>query len=159
MTAPEPAIVNLANRKEYPLLIDLAKTVFQRFTAKDFTEEGVDEFLRYLDALPHRPIFSHFVLMAMLNNELAGMMEVRDFSHISLFFVREEYQGCGVGKAALAEALNICLHRRPFLAELTVNSSPFAVEIYKKLGFSALGPMREKNGIRFTPMALAVHPN
>lgn len=35
---------------------------------------------------------------------------------------------------------------------MTVHSSPFAVEIYRHLGFVATGEERTVNGLRFTPM-------
>ena len=35
---------------------------------------------------------------------------------------------------------------------MTANSSPYAVEIYQKLGFHALSEEQKRDGIRFTPM-------
>ena len=34
----------------------------------------------------------------------------------------------------------------------TVHSSPYAVEVYRHLGFAATGPEQTVNGLRFTPM-------
>ena len=39
---------------------------------------------------------------------------------------------------------------------MTVNSSPFAVEIYQKLGFHALSGEQLADGIRFTPMKYTI---
>lgn len=36
--------------------------------------------------------------------------------------------------------------------EITVNSSPYAVKIYKHLGFVPTAEEQTVNGIRFTPM-------
>lgn len=35
---------------------------------------------------------------------------------------------------------------------MTVNSSPYAVPVYEKLGFHATGSEQTVNGLRFTPM-------
>ena len=35
---------------------------------------------------------------------------------------------------------------------LTVHSSPYAVPVYQRLGFTADGPERQEDGIRYTPM-------
>ena len=37
---------------------------------------------------------------------------------------------------------------------MTVNSSPYAVGIYRKLGFKAVDDEQSVNGLRFTPMTL-----
>jgi predicted GNAT family N-acyltransferase len=37
---------------------------------------------------------------------------------------------------------------------VTVNSSPYAVEFYHKMGFVNLSDEIEKDGIRFTPMRM-----
>lgn len=37
-----------------------------------------------------------------------------------------------------------------------MNSSPFAVPIYSKLGFEQTDEMQEKSGIKFLPMSLQI---
>ena len=37
-------------------------------------------------------------------------------------------------------------------AQLTVNSSPYAVEVYRHLGVHAMAPEQLTDGIRYTPM-------
>ena len=44
--------------------------------------------------------------------------------------------------------------KNPALTEITVNSSPNALNIYKKLAFSVMEPEKEKNSIRI----VAVEP-
>ena len=73
-------------------------------------------------------------------------MHIRN-SHIALFFVEPCFQRQGVGRALFLAANDACL-----LDEMTVNSSPYAIEIYKKLGFHAFSEEQLKDGIRFTPM-------
>ncbi|MBU1161235.1 MAG: GNAT family N-acetyltransferase, partial [Proteobacteria bacterium] len=59
-----------------------------------------------------------------------------------------------IGRELLRKSLEICKKDNPALTEITVNSLPNAVNIYKKLGFAELEPEKEKNGIRFVPMKL-----
>ena len=69
-------------------------------------------------------------------------------SHIALFFVDPAVQRQGIG-------------RQLFLADLgeggwdrvTVHSSPYAVEVYRHLGFSPTAEEQlSPDGIRYTPM-------
>jgi len=39
---------------------------------------------------------------------------------------------------------------------ITVNSSRYAIPIYKKLGFEKIDEEKEKDGIKFTPMRLVL---
>ena len=67
--------------------------------------------------------------------------------HISLFFVRREWHRRGVGRALLHAMASAADY-----PEMTVHSSPYAVEVYRRFGFVPLGGEREENGIRYTPM-------
>src|SRR5699024_11434261 len=63
--------------------------------------------------------------------ELAGVLiAVNDLAHIVAFYVKEKFQKRGVGKA-LFERLSDDSNN----SYVTVNASPYAVEIYRKLGF------------------------
>ena len=53
----------------------------------------------------------------------------------------------GIGKKLFLEAV-----RRSKTNIMTVNSSPFAIPVYKKMGFYETDSEKEKNGILFTPM-------
>ena len=57
-----------------------------------------------------------------------------------------------VGQRLLDNSLAICRQNKVDLKEIDVNSSPWAVPVYHKLGFVSDGPEQEVNGIRFTRM-------
>ena len=63
--------------------------------------------------------------------------------HIALFFVDARYQRQGIGRQLFESAKQ---------AGMTVNASPYAVEIYHKLGFVETDKEQVVNGLRFTPM-------
>ena len=83
--------------------------------------------------------------------EPSGVIAFRDFNHITLFFVKEEYQRKGIGRALFQKALEIAQ-----VENISVHSSPFAVECYKSLGFKVLDAEKVELGIRYIPMEYLV---
>ncbi len=136
----------------------LVNRVFQTFVAPQYSQEGVDEFLRYAqgEAMAARARANHFVLVAELDGSLVGAIEVRHYSHISLLFVEETFQRRGTARELVRRALEVCTGSLVDLKTVTVNSSPNAVPAYQRLGFQLLGPEQTVNGIRFVPMALSI---
>jgi GNAT superfamily N-acetyltransferase len=134
---------------------ELIARVFQAFVAPDLTPEGVQEFLKYVqpESLLERSQVNHFVLVGLAQDRIVGVIEVRGYQHVSLLFVDQAYQGRGIARDLWRRALDICRREKPGLAEVSVNSSPYAVPIYEKLGFRSQGPEQNVHGIRFVPMA------
>ncbi len=123
----------------------LVERVFMQFEAPDYPAEGIHTFHSFL----HNPeaVAALVFYGTYVEDQLVGVLATRGNSHVALFFVEPCYQRQGVGRALFSAALDACL-----ADEMTVNSSPFAVEIYKKLGFHALSEEQLADGIRFTPM-------
>lgn len=123
----------------------LVERVFMQFEAPDYEPEGVATFHAFL----HNPDAVDALVFygAYDDDDLVGVLATRGGSHIALFFVAPCYQRQGVGRALLAQALQACTSDA-----MTVNSSPYAVEIYRHLGFHALSGEQLSDGIRFTPM-------
>ncbi len=136
----------------------LVTRVFREFIASDYSDEGVAEFLSYAraESLAARQETGHFVLLAVAAGQLVGAIEMRNLDHISLLFVDPAFQGKGVATELVRRSLDLCRDRRPDLSTITVNSSPYAVPIYARLGFRPTGPQQTKHGISFVPMVLAV---
>lgn len=86
---------------------------------------------------------------------LAGVVAVRDNTHLFSLYVASPWHGQGVGRRLWEVAREGALSRgNPGC--FTVNSSAFAESMYRHLGFTATGPMAEMHGIRFIPMQLAL---
>ena len=134
----------------------LVARVFRRQVAALFPEEGIEEFLRYIDpaAILARVECNHFFLVAMAEGKLVGAIAVRDFEHVSLLFVETAFQRQGIARGLLDRAVEACRNHRPDQCEIDVNSSPNAVPAYESLGFRHLGPEQIENGIRFVPMVM-----
>ena len=141
---------------EEAAVCELALRVFGQFVAPQFSSEGRREFQSYAD--PHllrlRSRWNHLVLLAVDDDAIAGMIEVRDDGHVTLFFVEGEHQGEGIGGELLRRSLSISEMRNPNLSRVTVNSSPNAVAIYERLGFRKAGAERDGDHIRSVPMVL-----
>ncbi len=118
--------------------------VFLEFEAPDYPQQGVDEFRRFLADEGELRKLRFFGIWE--QERLAGILAMRH-AHISLFFVRKEFHKQGMGRALFQFVLEQTGYRR-----VTVNSSPYAQEFYRKLGFIPTAAEQITNGIRFIPM-------
>jgi GNAT superfamily N-acetyltransferase len=136
----------------------LVAEVFMEFVGCGYPPEGVREFLGYVrpELLSERSRLNHFTLVATRDEEILGMIEVRDFSHVCLFFVKKELHGNGIGRELMKRALAICRSENAALTAVDVNSSPNSVVVYERIGFSRTGPEKAVNGITFVPMILSL---
>lgn len=135
---------------------------FDELVRPDFTDEGAAEFAKAARTFVADRPAGHRVTVAERDGRILGMIDVRDGSHICLFFVEREQRGRGVGRALLACALAHAAGDEGLAAgdagdegpaAVTVNSSPWAVPVYERLGFRTTGPQVERIGIRAIPMA------
>ncbi len=134
--------------EEYQPALELVRRVFLEFEAPDYSQEGVDEFQRSIDD----PKFLSMLTMygAFLDGDLAGVIATRALGgHIALFFVDKRFQRRGIGRALFRAAVSDC-----HFDSITVNSSPYAVEVYHRLGFRDTDSEQTVSGLRFTPMRL-----
>ena len=150
------AVIRRLKPGEEEQVCHLVRQVFNEFVAPLYTQEGVEEFLRYVDPdlMAKRASSNYFVMLAEEGGNLVGAIEVRDFNHISLLFVVSDSQRKGIANKLLDEALEMGRRNEPSLAEVSVHSSPNAVGAYEKLGFHIEGPEKVEHGIRFIPMIL-----
>lgn len=132
---------------------------FNEFIAPGYDKEGVLEFSKYVNPklTQDRLSNNHFIILAIDKIKIVGVIEVRNYNHISLFFVKKAYQNKGIGKNLHELAINKCKVCKPEVTTIEVNSSPYAVSIYEKLGFIKISNEQTVNGIRFTPMLLKLN--
>jgi GNAT superfamily N-acetyltransferase len=137
-------------------ICDLVLRVFDQFVAPDYPEEGIQEFKSYItpEQLIERSKGDHDVLVARHTDKFFGVIDIRQHHHISLFFVDAEFQNQGIGKVLFQNAIALCKEKLPELNRISVNASPYAVPIYKRLGFQETEEEQIKNGMRFQPMSL-----
>ena len=135
---------------------DLVLRVFDQFVAPDYAEEGVLEFKSNItpEQLVERCIGGHDFLVARQADKILGVIDIRQHHHISLFFVDAEFQNQEIGKVLFQKAIALCKEKVPELNRISVNASPFAVPIYKRLGFKETDKEQIKNGMRYQPLSL-----
>lgn len=124
---------------------------FDEFIAPGYSEDGRDEFKRYVnpDFMRERLKHGNFIILALFGETIIGLIEVRTYNHISLLFVEKEWHRRGVAKRLLELSIERCKINNNGLKFIEVNSSPYAVPIYEKLGFFQVGEQRLENGIRY----------
>ena len=138
----------------------LVHNVFKEFVGKDYSETGKIFFKKAVDNefirnLPNRNGFS---LITKDNGRITGILSIRDFNHIALFFVHKEYQGKGIGRNLFEEAKRIII-KNGKANEMQVHSSPYAVPIYQALGFIVAEAEKEENGMNYMPMKHLIKRN
>lgn len=130
----------------YNEVIQLIKQTFLEFVAPDYDEVGIKNFFRFAEDVD---LLKQLVFYAALHNDkITGILAVDDrLNHICLFFVDKDLQNTGIGTALFKRFLNEFMPKA-----VTVNSSPFAVKFYEKLGFTATGSRQVTDGIVYIPM-------
>ena len=125
----------------------LAWDVFLEFEAPDYPPEGVEEFRQTLKNEKYLADLRYYG--AVVGEELAGILTIRETTnHICFFFVDKKYQRHGIGTKLFRRVLE------DFAGQtITLNSAPYGLPFYKKIGFVETDSQQTMNGITFTPMA------
>lgn len=93
-----------------------------------------------------------------INAKSVQLIELHAFAYRLLsvylsesFDVEKACHRQGIARALFSTLRDHC-RTAPDTPRITVNSSPYAVGAYRRLGFRATGDERTVDGIRFTPM-------
>lgn len=151
--------IRVIDKAELTMVTSLVWNVFSEFVAPGYAEEGVETFKKFIKPEELEKFIGSgrfFILGSFVKGKLAGILAMRDNNHVSMFFVEKEFHSKGIGRMLLDEAILICVSKDPELNEVTVNSSPYAVDIYRKLGFEKEGEETVKNGISYIPMKMKI---
>ena len=149
-------------QEELPETLELVHKVFDEFEAPYYSEEGIASFYKFIDINNMSEQYSNGSLYfygCFVNDIIVGMIAVKDFVHISLLFVDKQYHRQGIARSLFDHIIQICKEKNPSLKMITVNSSPYAVDVYHKLGFSNVSSEQVVDGIKFTPMELKIEKN
>jgi GNAT superfamily N-acetyltransferase len=141
----------------------VVNAAFSALVAPGYSEEGVQEFRDYAHANSIRARREstskpHHALVATAAavdgaEEIVGVAEVRSFEHLSMLFVHPDWHQRGIAGELFARILAEVRRENPDLETLTVNSSPFAVPVYERLGFDITSEPITISGIVHIPMA------
>ncbi len=134
--------------------LSLVWNVFLAFEAPEYCNEGIAEFKRYieLDAMREKLDKGELKMWVCKNERrVTGVIALRPPCHISLLFVDKNYHRQGMARALFEHVLGIA-KAEGIYKEMTVFSSPYAAEVYGRLGFVDTDSEQTVNGIRFIPM-------
>ena len=137
--------VRRLSREEIPRALELCWRVFLEFEAPEYSPEGTAAFRASLDNPERNRQMDYYG--AFDGETLVGVLSMRAPRHIAGFFVDAAYHRRGIGRR-LFEAMRQDYARREF----TVHSSPYAVEVYRHLGFEPADTEQVTDGLRYTPM-------
>ena len=146
-------------KSEVKEVSNLIKEIFKEFIGIDYNQEGKDTFLDYIAPNNLRERYNkknHEFLIAEDNGVIIGIIELRDYNHISLLFVHKNYHSQRIAKNLFNKANELCKQYNPDIEEIVVNSSLYAEKIYKKLGFKKVNTKQEKDGIIYIPMCYKI---
>ncbi len=146
--------IRSAYRDEWEEAMALAWRTFLKFEADVYTPEGVQNFENFItDETLHRMFVmgAYQMFVALDDKKIVGMITLRDNAHISLLFVDEKYHRRGIGRGLIQYLANYLLTEVQ-ASRVTVNSSPYGVGFYHRLGFRDLRPQEQRDGITYTPM-------
>lgn len=148
-------VIRPALKDEWEETMALAWRTFMKFEACDYTEEGIKSFSDFISDNGLYKMFmidEYLVWVALAGEKIVGMISLRSRTHISLLFVDAAYHKRGIATALMQE---LWTHIKKQGGNLcTVNSSPYAVGFYHKLGFRDRAGEQEEDGIRYTPMMI-----
>lgn len=126
--------------------IQLIWKTFLQFEAPEYSDEGVNSFYQFLKS-PETVNTLEF-WGAYDKGRLEGVIATNENrKHICCFFVDPEFHRRGIGTRLWEH-----LKHQSAQQTITVNSSPFAVPIYRRLGFVPTASEQLADGIRYTPM-------
>lgn len=144
----EEIIIKEMKREDWKDALSLVWKVFLEYEAPEYAKEGVDSFHHTLEDDSYLSMLRMFG--AYKDGKLVGVIATRsEGTHIAFFFVDGKYHRRGIGRKLFETIKGLCPSQK-----MTVNSSPYAVPVYHKLGFSDTDKEQTVDGIRFTPMEL-----
>lgn len=132
---------------DIPKALDLVLNVFMEYEAPDYSDQGIETFQNCMKDIGWLKSLQCFG--AYMNNSLVGVIAARNNgNHIALFFVKGKYHRQGIGRRLFDRVVENSTNNT-----ITVNSSPYAVKIYRHLGFSETQDEQLTDGMRYTPMS------
>lgn len=139
----------------------LILTLFDEFVAPGYSKKASKTFRRQTRRQSHiaelREGELRLVAETLVDEargELVGVIGVRDVSHIHWLWVRKDWHRRGVASILMANVIAEVRRKKPDAVSITLNSSPFAIPVYRRLGFRITGEEFDQEGLICTPMEL-----
>ncbi len=144
-------------KQEWDDAMKLAWDTFLIYEAPDYSVRGVHNFRNFVRDPLLKKMFTYgeyIAIGAFSDRRMVGIIGVRNTNHISLLFVDRDYHRNGIASSLIDRYVRDA--KKKGITYVTVNSSPYAVDFYHKIGFVNIPDEVEKDGIKFTPMRLEI---
>lgn len=127
----------------------------REFIVPDLSPEGAENLLGDMTPEATRGFMEQGFRyhLAEAGDELVGFVATRDNSHLYHLFVATTHQRRGLARQLWETAKASCLAAAD-TTRFTVNSSRYALPVYRRFGFVAVSDEVERKGVRYTPMEL-----
>ena len=146
--------IRWAHENEWTPAMKMIWRTFLEYDGKDYTQEGIRSFFEFItdDDLYVSFLKGKYQMMvALADGEVIGAGSIRSRNHLSLLFVDGAYHRRGIGSAIMAKLFDY-LEREAGERYMSLKAAPYAVDFYRKLGFTTVRPEEEYSGIRVTSM-------
>ena len=144
-------------KQEWDDAMKLAWDTFLIYEAPDYSVRGVHNFRNFVRDPLLKKMFTYgeyIAIGAFSDRRMVGIIGVRNTNHISLLFVDRDYHRNGIASSLIDRYVRDA--KKKGITYVTVNSSPYAVDFYHKIGFVNITDEVEKDGIRFAQKRLEI---
>lgn len=158
MQSCDKIVIRALDIDEWDDAMSLAWRTFMKYDAQDYTQQGIESFKNFItDSILYKMFINRAYLAfgAFENGKIVGMITLRNENLISLLFVDSAYHKKGIGRALIHFLCDYIVSEEG-INLVRVNSSPYAVEFYHKLGFKDTDTEKVSDGISYTPMELLI---
>ena len=134
---------------ELPSASALCLSAFTQAVAPSLCAQGVETFAKVAtaQAFAERMEGDNLMLVCVADDEIVGLIELKEGRHVAMLFVAPGWQRRGIGlrliNAALAQAAS---------EVVTVRASLSSVAAYQRYGFVIKGDVGEYAGLVYQPM-------
>ncbi len=131
--------------------LELIRSVFLRFESPDYSDEGTNTFLEFIEKGNIQNGINKGELKFWVCNAgsgIVGVIAMKNECHICMLFVHKNFHRQGISKRLVCEALSDVVPK----TDITVNSSPYAKDFYHAVGFDDTDSLTTTNGIIYVPM-------
>lgn len=144
-------IIRKMNEKDVEAVSAICIASFLRSIAGTLSEEGKTTFssIAASNAFLGRMKSDNLMLVAENDENIEGVIELKEGRHVAMLFIRPERQRNGIGRELLLSALKYAK-----VETVTVSASLPSVTAYEKYGFECSGEIDESAGLVYQPMEI-----
>lgn len=124
---------------------------FFKSVAGTLSDDGISTFSKIAasDSFLNRMKEDNVILVAENDDDVKGVIELKEGRHIAMLFIDPECQKKGIGRELLLSAL-----AQARCSTVTVSASLSSVSAYRKFGFKCKGNIGESAGLVYQPMQI-----